>query len=330
MKSKVSTIRFNVLTKHLIGIPSFIFPISHPMKKITLSKTLSISPIVHGHWRMVDWKLSQTDTEQLFREAVNMGITTFDHADIYGDYSCEAAFGKVLKHYKSLRQEIQIITKCGIKLISDKYPTTKIKHYDYSYKHIVTSVENSLRHLNTGYIDLLLLHRPSPFFKPEEVAAAFSHLRSSGKVLHFGVSNYSPLQYTMLESYLEVPLVTNQVEISPYCLEHFENENIDFFLRKRIKPMAWSPLAGGRLFDTDDPKSASILAALAEVGEELGSNTIDKTIYSWLLSHPAGIVPIVGSQKIERLQAAVDAINLKMNVQQWSRIYTASTGVDLP
>lgn len=300
------------------------------MKHVKLNNELKLSPIVHGQWRLAEWNHSQSDLEKLFRETMNLGITSFDHADIYGDYSCEAIFGKVIKHYKALRAEMQIITKCGIKLISDKYPATKVKHYDYNREHIISSVENSLIKLHTDYIDVLLLHRPSPFFDPTEVAAAFSHLKSSGKVLHFGVSNFSPLQYTMLESYLEEPLVTNQVEISPYCLEHFENENIDYFLRKRIKPMAWSPMAGGRLFDINDDKSHRITKALKEVGEELDVNDIDKLIYAWLLSHPAGIVPVAGTQSIERLQSAVEAIDIKMNVEQWSKIYTASTGVELP
>jgi len=300
------------------------------MKKVRLNDTLEISPIIHGYWRLQDWNIPKQKTLALIKEAINIGVSTFDHADIYGGYACEALFGQALQLDSSIRKDMQLISKCGIKLISDKYPETKVKHYDYSYKHIVTSVENSLRNLHTDYLDVLLLHRPSPYFAPEEVAKAFDHLSSSGKVLHFGVSNFSPQQFEMLDSYLEAPLVTNQVEISPYCLEHFDNENMDYFLQKRIKPMAWSPLAGGRLMHPQDEKGHRIAAALSEVAAELNIEDIDKIIYAWLLQHPAGIIPIAGTQHISRLESAIAARDITMSIEQWSKIFIASKGEELP
>lgn len=300
------------------------------MKKTKLNNSLEISPIVHGYWRLQDWKISKQETLTLMKEAMSIGVSTFDHADIYGGYACEELFGQALLLDKSIRKDIQLITKCGIKLISDKFPETKVKHYDYSYKHIITSVENSLRNLQTDYIDALLLHRPSPFFAPEEVAKAFDQLTRSGKVLHFGASNFTPQQFEMLDSYLDAPLVTNQVEISPYCLEHFDNENMDYFLQKRIKPMAWSPLAGGRLMNPQDKKGHRLALALSEVGNELNIDSIDKVIYAWLIQHPTGIIPIAGTQHISRLQSAVEALSIKMNIEQWSKIYIASLGEELP
>jgi len=181
------------------------------MPKIKLTDNLEISRIVHGHWRLVDWQLSNQDLLKLTNQCIDLGITTFDHADIYGDYSCEELFGDVLKLDKSLRQKIQIISKCGIKLMSKKFPERQLKTYDYSYAHIVKSVENSLKNLNTDYLDILLLHRPSPFFNPSEVAKAFSKLKKEGKVLNFGVSNFTAQQFEMLNSYVDEPLVTNQV-----------------------------------------------------------------------------------------------------------------------
>ena len=216
------------------------------MEAIKLTNELQVSPLIHGHWRAAEWQMSQKELLRFIEEVMALGITTFDHADIYGDYECEKLFGDALAFNKGLRKNMQIITKCGIKLASKKFPQRQISHYDYSMDHIISSVNNSLKNFKTDYIDLLLLHRPSPFFDPQEIAKAFSLLKQSGKVLHFGVSNFTPQQYTMLQSYLDVPLVTNQVEISPYCLEHFDNGNMDFFLEKRIKPLAWSPLAGGK------------------------------------------------------------------------------------
>ncbi len=300
------------------------------MHKLNLSKDFEISRVIHGHWRLKDWNLSSQNLLKLTQQAVDLGITTFDHADIYGDHECEKLFGNALILNKALRKDIQIITKCGIKLLSEKYPERRIKHYDYSYKHIIWSVENSLKNLNTDYIDLLLLHRPAPFFDPYEVARAFFDLKQSGKVLHFGVSNFNPLQFEMLNSCLNDKLVTNQVEISPYCLEHFENGNIDFFLREGIKPLAWSPLAGGNLLNPTDDKGKRINQALNEVANELNIDSIDKVIYSWLFNHPAQIVPIAGTSKIGRLKSAIEAITLEMPTELWYKIFTASKGSEMP
>ena len=270
------------------------------MERVNLAGGFGLSRIVHGQMRIPDWHLSPQDLLRLMEELSGLGVTSFDHADIYGNYSCEASLGDAIRLKKSFRNEIEIITKCGIKLVSDKFPGRKVKIYDYSFGHIVTSVENSLKNIGTDHIDLLLLHRPAPFFDPEEAAKAFSLLKRNGKVLHFGVSNFSPGQYEMLNSYTEETLVTNQVEISPYCLEHFENGNMDFFLREKIKPMAWSPLAGGKLLNPRDEKGSHVLKALQDVSAELNAGQVDTIVYAWLLKHPANIMPVVGSGNLER------------------------------
>ncbi|MHC1708780.1 MAG: aldo/keto reductase family oxidoreductase [Bacteroidales bacterium] len=300
------------------------------MIKIDLSPELKLSRIVHGQMRMAEWKLSQLDLLRLIEQLIELGVTSFDHADIYGNYSCESVLGNVLRKHTHLRNKIEIITKCGIKLKSDKFPERQLKIYDYSFDHIVTSVHNSLKNFNTDHIDLLLLHRPSPFFDPAAVAKAFSVLKREGKVLNFGVSNFTPMQYEMLSSFTDEKLVTNQVEISPYCLEHFENGNIDFFLKERIKPMTWSPLAWGKLLNPTDAKGSRILKTLIEVAEELQVFPVEKIIYSWLLNHPVSMMPIPGSGNINRIQYAVDALEIKMSPEHWFKIYNASTGKDLP
>jgi len=299
------------------------------MIKTQLSEDFYLSRIVHGHWRLADWNLSSEELLKLTEQCVELGVTSFDHADIYGNYTCEALFGEALSLKPSLRDEIQLISKCGIKLATDKYPERKLKTYDYSYQHIISSVENSLRNLKTDYLDLLLLHRPSPFFKPEEVAKAFSDLKRLGKVLNFGVSNFNSQQFSMLNSYTDEKLVTNQVEISPACLEHFENGNIDSFLKERIKPMVWSPLAGGRLFNPKTKQEKQITKTLFDIAEELDIETIDQVIYAWLLKHPVGMLPIVGTSKIERIKNAVDALKIEISHEQWFQIY-ASSGIEMP
>ena len=298
--------------------------------RIRLTNEFELSRIVHGYWRLSSWNLSNKELLKLIQQTIELDVTSFDHADIYGNYTCEQLFGEALSLHPALRNDIQIITKCGIKLLSDKYPQRTIKHYDYSFEHIIDSVNNSLKNLRTDYIDLLLLHRPAPFFIPEEVAKAFATLKKSGKVLHFGVSNFTPIQFEMLNSYTDERLVTNQVEISPYCLEHFENGNIDFFLKERIKPMAWSPLAGGKLINPLDEKGKQIYKALFEVAAELGADSIDEVIYSWIINHPCKIIPVIGTSKIERIKWAVGALSREMSLEQWYKIYNASTGRELP
>lgn len=300
------------------------------MKKINLTSNFGLSRIVHGQMRMGDWKMSTQELSVFMEELVELGVTSFDHADIYGNYSCEAMLGEVLNINKSLRNRIEIITKCGIKLVSDKFPGRKIKYYDYSYDHIVTSVNNSLKNLRTDHVDLLLLHRPAPFFEPEIAAKAFSILKKEGKVLHFGVSNFTPGQYEMMSKFTDEKLVTNQVEISPYHLEHFENGNMDFFLKENIKPMAWSPLAAGKLLNPHDEKGPRILRALTQVSEELNIAPVDKVIYAWLLKHPVTMMPVVGTGKIDRIKSAVNALKIDMSLEQWYKIYIAALGKELP
>ena len=300
------------------------------MKTIKLTNDFEISRIVHGHWRLADWSINKQELLKLTQQCIELGITTFDHADIYGNYSCEKLFGNALELKPSIRKDIQLITKCGIKLTTDKFPSRQLNHYDYSYNHIVSSVENSLNNFQTDYIDVLLLHRPSPFFNPEEVAKAFSYLKKSGKVLYFGVSNFTPQQFETLAAYTDEKLVTNQVEISPLCLEHFDNGNIDYLLQKNTKPMAWSPLAGGQLFNPSTEKEQRIFNTLTNIANELNIDSIDKLIYSWLLMHPATIIPVVGTHKIERIKNAVEALNIDMSLEQWFQIYTASTGAGVP
>lgn len=296
----------------------------------TCTQNFTGSRIVHGQMRLAEWNLTGTQLLDFLEELIEMSVTTFDHADIYGNYSCEKILGDAISLQKNLRDRIQIVTKCGIKLVSGKYPDRKVKIYDYSYDHIIASVENSLRNFRTDRIDLLLLHRPAPFFDPAEVARAFTTLKKQGKVLHFGVSNFTPGQFEMLQAHTDEKLVTNQVEISPYCLEHFDNGNIDFFMKNKIQPMAWSPMAGGKLLRPTDEKGKRVLRVLKDIAVELNITPVDKVIYAWLLKHPAGIIPVVGSGKMERVKYAVEALGIDMSLEQWYRIYIAARGQEMP
>ena len=196
------------------------------MEQLTFSPTLRVSRFALGFWRLNEWKMSPQELLYFIESVLDTGITTFDHADIYGDYSCETLFGEALKRNPALRHKMQLVTKCGIKLPSEKFPGRKINFYDTSYDHILQSVHRSLKNLQTDHLDLLLIHRPDPLMDPAETARAFEELHKAGTVLHFGVSNFLPSDTEMLQAYLNFPLVTNQVEISPLHLDHFENGNM--------------------------------------------------------------------------------------------------------
>jgi predicted oxidoreductase len=288
------------------------------------------SRLALGLWRLAGWGLSDAQLLDLIHACLDMGITTFDHADIYGDYACEGLFGRALALEPALRNKMQLVTKCGIKLVSANHPAHTIKHYDTSRDHIVASVETSLRMLRTDHLDLLLIHRPDPLLDPDEVAEAFAELRRAGKVLHFGVSNFAPSQFEVLASRLDFPLVTNQVEISVLHMAALHDGTLDQCQRLGIAPMAWSPLGGGRLFHGRDAQADRLRRALSAVGEALGGASPDQVALAWLLRHPARIIPVLGTGKVERIRQAVQAENLQLTRQQWFAIWSASEGADVP
>ncbi len=294
----------------------------------------TVSRLILGVWRLASWQQSPQETLALIQQCQEWGITTIDHADIYGNYTCEALFGTALQGKSSLRSQLQLITKCGIKLVSSNRPDHTIKHYDTSYEHILTSVDTSLRNLRTDYLDLLLIHRPDPFMDADATAAAFIHLQQTGKVRHFGVSNFSPSQFDLLASRLPFPLVTNQIEISVLHLNAFTDGTLDQSQRLKTAPLAWLPFGGGRLFREESPQAERLRRVLSEIAAQLTHSstpvTIDQVALAWLLSHPARIVPILGTGNLERIRAATVAINLKLTREQWFTIWTASTGTEVP
>lgn len=299
------------------------------MKQIKLTDDFSISPLVQGVWRLTEWNYSATELAQWVEECLSLGIDTFDHADIYGDYQCEELFGKALSQHPELNKQLKIVTKCGIKLISSNRPKHYIKHYDTSAEHIISSAEKSLKNLHREQIDLLLLHRPDPLINPHEVAEAFDHLKQQGKVKAFGVSNFSPTQYKALQAHLDMSLVTNQIEISVAALEQFENGTIDHCQEIGLKPMAWSPLAGGAVFKAETHRFLTLKNVLHKLSKNLEA-PIDQIMYAWLLNHPVGIIPVLGTGKMERIKGAITALDLKLNRQQWFEIWVASKGESVP
>lgn len=282
------------------------------------------SRIAQGFWRADEWGMSKQARLSFVEECIDLGVTTFDHADIYGDYQCEALFGESLSLKPNIREQIQLISKCGIKLKSAARPENTMYQYDVSFDHIVTSVEASLMQLNTDYLDLLLLHRPTPLMDPDEVARAFEHLMIQGKVKHFGVSNFSAAQFDLLQSRVEVPLVVNQSEYSVLQTQSFENGEIDHLHQHAVTPMAWSPLAGGRLFGDSEEQAVRVRTLLHDLSDKYQGAGVDQLALAWLLKHPAKLCPVLGSGKIERLEKAVNACQINLADDDWYRIWCAS------
>ncbi|MDX1655572.1 MAG: aldo/keto reductase [Candidatus Competibacteraceae bacterium] len=286
------------------------------------------SRLVWGTMRINQDVDSQNPRDLLgkIEECLAVGVTTFDHADIYGDHSCEALFGNALAEKPQLRQHIQLISKCGIMPISDNRPGRWVKHYDTSAGHIIGSVETSLRNLRTDYLDLLLIHRPDPLMDAEETAGALTRLRAEGKIRHYGVSNFSPWQFDLLQSRLDAPLVTNQVELSVLNPITLHNGILDQCQRLGIRPMAWSPLGGNALFFGDDQRVERVRQILKRVAGELGVQGIDQVALAWVLRHPARPLPVLGTNRIARIHTLAQAENLAMDRQQWFAILEAAMG----
>jgi len=283
------------------------------------------SRLLTGVWR---WdNLSPQAIDGLINQSFDCGITTFDHADIYGNYTCEALFGNVIRERSSLRASLQLVTKCGIKLLSDKKPAHWIKHYDTSKEHIVQSVETSLKNLHTDYLDLLLIHRPDPLLNPQEVAEAFSLLKQNGKVLHFGVSNFTAPQLEMLQRYVNDPLVTNQIELSLFNNSLLFDGTVDTLMKHRISPMAWSPLGGGKYFTASGQEE--VVESRLDMIAHKYQCTVSQLLLAWLLKHPSGIVPILGTTNQHRIKEGVGAMAVQLDRQDWFAMLKLATGKEV-
>ncbi|MFC3626652.1 aldo/keto reductase family oxidoreductase [Vogesella amnigena] len=282
-----------------------------------------LSPVAAGVWRLDEWGFDDAALAAWVEHAIVLGITTFDHADLYGGFRCEALFGRWLKANPSRRDAIQLVSKCGIKP-PDAARGWRVKHYDTTAAHITASVHNSLQHLGSDYLDLLLIHRPDPLLEPDEVAETFARLRDAGKVRHFGVSNFSPSQYALLAS--RTHLVTNQVEASLLHTVPLFDGSFDQCLQLGVRPMLWSPLAGGRLFDA--AANPALAAGLQHLATELEVSTAAVAL-AWLLRHPCRPLPIIGSRKLAALDDAAAACLVQLDRQQWFTLLQLARGQEV-
>jgi len=295
----------------------------HCPRLATRASGLELSRIVAGMWRMVEWNMTVEQRVALIEQCIAMGVTSFDHADIYGNYGVEGLFGEALRAQPSLRDRIQLVSKCGIKLLSTKRPEHKIQHYDTTAGHIVASAEESLRQLHTDRLDLLLIHRPDPLMDFDEIAEAFMRLKQAGKVLHVGVSNFSRHQFEALNRRVE--LATNQVEFSPLHVAPMLDETFDGLQDLGIAPMIWSPLAGGRLFTSNDANAENLRLVVKEIADRL-HQPFASVIFAWIMQLPSNPIPLTGSGRIEAIAVAVAGTTFKLSRTDWFAILRAARG----
>lgn len=287
-----------------------------------------LSPLVAGMMRLHDWNLSIPDRIDFVEFCIEQGITSFDHADIYGGYQNEALFGEIIKERPDLRENIELISKCGICLTTENRPENRIKHYNTTVEYIRQSVDQSLRNLNTEYLDLLLIHRPDPLMDSSELADCLISLTESKKVNHVGVSNFTPSQFDLLQSKLDIPLVTNQIEFSLMHLQPIYDGTFNQAQKMNYKPMIWSPFASGRIFHEDSDLAGRLRHTLHHLSEKYDAST-DQIALSWILKNPANPIPILGTGNRDRIASAVHSMKFQLERQDWFELLRAVRGHDV-
>ncbi|MDR7209635.1 aldo/keto reductase [Flavobacterium piscis] len=289
-----------------------------------MNKTV-LSPIISGtmNWGLWDKNLTSKEMENMIQICIENKITTFDHADIYGNYTTEADFGIAFHNSKIPREKLQLITKCGIQMVTESR-NNKIKHYDYSKDYIIWSVEESLKKLKTDYVDVFLLHRPSPLMQADEIVEAVEKLKSEGKIIDFGLSNFTSSQTELIRQKTEVSY--NQVQFSATHFESMIDGSLDYMQAHEIRPLSWNPL--GTVFREDTKKTRRLKKLLSTLVEKysLGSDTL---LLAWILKHPAGVIPIAGTVNVARIQSLMKAVELELDKEDWFAIWTESMGDDV-
>ncbi|MBL9051229.1 MAG: aldo/keto reductase [Tabrizicola sp.] len=292
------------------------------MERITLGP-ITMSRLVYGMWRLGDDPdTSPSHVQAKIETCLAQGITTMDQADIYGGYTAEALLGAALKSAPHLRDRIEIVTKCDIVAPVGRHSAARVKYYDTSAKHITASVETSLREMSTDRIDLLLIHRPDPLMDHHETGRALDGLVASGKVRAVGVSNFRPWDFSLLQSAMNTPLVTNQIELSLNCRDPFTNGDIAYLQERGVAPMAWSPLAGGHL---RAEANGGLSARLDQLGKAAGTDWTAVAV-AWLLHHPSKIIPVLGTNTLSRIATISDALRVPMDRQTWFELLTLAQG----
>ncbi len=289
-----------------------------------------LSSLVYGTWRMLDDGSSAQDINRRLNRCVELGITSIDTAEIYGLYRVEAALGEALRLSPGLRDRLEIISKAGIYIPNEKNPERRVGYYDATGPQLSRSVEQSLQLLGTDHLDLFLVHRPDWLTSVDDTAAGLNQLLRSGKIRGAGVSNYSAAQFEALDSRMEHALVTNQLEFHLLHMDPITDGSFDLCQTRRVRPMAWSPLAGGRLFDGKNEAAVRLARAAASLSHKYNGATLEQLAYAWILAHPSRPIPVVGTNKIDRIESAAAAAAITLDREDWYALWVAAKGHNIP
>jgi predicted oxidoreductase len=290
----------------------------------------SLSAMVYGTWRMLDEQTSLQDINRRLNRCVELGVTTIDTAEIYGGYRVEAALGSAMALSPGLRNKLAIVTKAGIYVPNALSPQRKVGFYDASAAQLRASVEQSLRLLDCEQVELFLVHRPDWLTGIDDTARGLNQLVQEGKIRKAGVSNYSASQFAALNSLMDEPLFTNQVEFHLLRMDPMVDGSFDQCQQHRIRPMAWSPLAGGRLFDANEPAALRLAQVAAALSPKYGDATLEQLAYAWVMAHPSLPYPVIGTNKIERIESAVRAQSIRLEREDWFALWVAAQGHNIP
>lgn len=294
------------------------------MEKIYLSDSgPKVSPAVYGFYRWKGNYVNEDKMEQMMNLCLELDINTFDHGDTYGDYTCEEIFGNVLKKSAVKRESIVLFTKCGINIPHAARPDYRVKHYDTSREHITNSLENSLRNLRTDYIDVFLLNQLDPLSNLEETALTLEKLKDSGKIKNVGVVNFSVFQHQLLSSYLRIPIVTNHIELNLLNTSAFDNGQVDYIKQKYMRPLATSPLAEGKIANSNEKIPLRIRGKLEEFAGKYNSH-FESVAIAWLVK--LGALPLIGTTDEVRIKNIAEAFKINLDRQDWYELYAVSRG----
>ena len=296
------------------------------MEKIYLSDAgPKVSTAIYGFWRWKDISVASADRmEKIVNLCLELGINTFDHADVYGGYECEELFGKVMSQRSFKREDVVLFTKCGLNLPHPNRPEIRVRHYNSSAKHITDCVNSSLRNLRTDYIDIFLLNQLDPLSNLEETALAIEALRNSGKIRNVGVANFSVFQHQLLAAYLRIPIVTNYIELNLLQTAALDNGQIDYIKQRYMRPLASAPLAGGRIENGTDEQAVKVRTKLQEIGHKYNAN-VESTAVAWL--YKLGALPLIGTTNEGRIRNIAASFNIDLDMQDWYDLYNTSRGI---
>ena len=289
-----------------------------------------LSRMVYGTWRMLDDAPSAQDINRRLHLCRDLGITTIDGAEIYGGYAQEAALGAAMALTPGLRDSLELVTKSGIYVPHSTAPGRRVAHYDVTAQRLTTCVDAALKRLGTDRIDVFLVHRPDWLTSIDDTASGLNALVASGKIRSAGVSNYSPAQYAALNSRMDQPLVTNQVEFSLLHMDPIFDGTFDQMQAERVQPMAWSPLAGGRLFDRNTEAAQRLANEAALIAPKYGNASLEQLAYAWIMAHPSRPVPVIGTNRIDRIESAAKAATIILEREDWFGLWVAAKGHGIP